>query len=180
MLSDHCKHFIYTIRGIPVRFPFEAYECQVKLMERIIKALQMGENGLLESPTGTGKTLCLLSAVLAWRESFEKEIQELKELGLEHSTTVDTDRKLPLKLPKIFYASRTHSQLSQAVKELSRTKLYNVKVRVLASREQMCLNERVLNSKGSSIGSLCRIQTSKRQCEFHANLEGILNSSNKR
>jgi midasin (ATPase involved in ribosome maturation) len=59
------------------RFHFGAFtgnhftntECQRMYMEKVIEALQEGKNALLESPTGTGKTLCLLCATLAWHTS---------------------------------------------------------------------------------------------------------------
>lgn len=49
-----------------VLFPFRPYQCQVDYMSRVVRALHLGENALLESPTGTGKTLSLLCASLAW------------------------------------------------------------------------------------------------------------------
>ena len=60
---------LYNLRGVNINFPFEAYECQKEFMEKVLICLQNESNGLLESPTGTGKTLCLLCSVLAWRET---------------------------------------------------------------------------------------------------------------
>lgn len=50
-----------------VQFPFPAYECQQRYMRSVLEALHRGENALLESPTGTGKTLALLCAALTWQ-----------------------------------------------------------------------------------------------------------------
>jgi Rad3-related DNA helicase len=54
------------ICGIHVHFPFKPYGCQIEYMTRVMRSLNEGENALLESPTGTGKTLSLLCATLAW------------------------------------------------------------------------------------------------------------------
>ena len=52
--------------GVDIIFPFKPYGCQIAFMTKVIKALNEKENALLESPTGTGKTLSLLCATLAW------------------------------------------------------------------------------------------------------------------
>lgn len=65
----------YNIRGITINFPFEAYDVQKVFMEKVIYSLQSKQNGLLESPTGTGKTLTLLCAALAWREAWHARRQ---------------------------------------------------------------------------------------------------------
>lgn len=54
------------INGSTVYFPFKPYDCQSHYMEKVITALNNAQNALLESPTGTGKTLSLLCATLAW------------------------------------------------------------------------------------------------------------------
>ena len=78
---------IFKIAGIDVEFPYDPYPPQLIFMEKVlgclndhrsfctfgrrpffqvIQTLQSGKNALLESPTGTGKTLCLLCSSLSW------------------------------------------------------------------------------------------------------------------
>ena len=63
----------HLIRNVPVEFPFQPYQSQLLYMEKVIEALQTGSNALLESPTGTGKTMSLLCSTLAWRQAQEAQ-----------------------------------------------------------------------------------------------------------
>nr|GME10103.1 regulator of telomere elongation helicase 1 [Ipomoea batatas] len=116
----------YKIRGIDVDFPFQAYDCQLVYMEKVIQSLQNICNALLESPTGTGKTLCLLCATLAWRKSLGAFSSRKYERRGQNGSTQELDpysqsQSESSRLPAIVYASRTHSQIKQVINELKRT-----------------------------------------------------------
>ncbi|XP_056613657.1 Fanconi anemia group J protein isoform X3 [Triplophysa dalaica] len=64
----------YTIGGVKINFPCKAYPSQLAMMNSIIRGLNHGQHCLLESPTGSGKSLALLCSALAWQQSqFAKE-----------------------------------------------------------------------------------------------------------
>ncbi|XP_036388440.1 regulator of telomere elongation helicase 1 isoform X1 [Megalops cyprinoides] len=175
-----------TLRGITVDFPFTPYECQKEYMKKVIECLQNKINGVLESPTGTGKTLCLLCATLAWREYFKDTISARKiaeKMGgaelfpdrpLSSWGTAATDGDTPAyytDIPKIIYASRTHSQLTQVISELKNTS-YRPKVCVLGSREQLCINPEVMRQESNHVKvHMCRAKISSRSCVYYNNVE---------
>ena len=57
----------YTMSGCKIKFPVKAYPSQVAMMSKIVTSIQKSQNSLLESPTGSGKSLALLCAALAWQ-----------------------------------------------------------------------------------------------------------------
>ncbi|KAM8830526.1 regulator of telomere elongation helicase 1 isoform 2-T2 [Synchiropus picturatus] len=177
---------LLSLSGVTVNFPFPPYGCQTDYMNKVIECLQRKVNGVLESPTGTGKTLCLLCATLAWREHFKDSISARKiaeKLGgqemfpntpLSSWGTAATDGETTTyytDVPKIIYASRTHSQLAQVVDELRNTS-YRPKVCVLGSREQLCINPEVMRQESNHIKvHMCRAKVSTRSCMFYNNVE---------
>uniref|UniRef100_A0A8C7H9T3 Regulator of telomere elongation helicase 1 n=1 Tax=Oncorhynchus kisutch TaxID=8019 RepID=A0A8C7H9T3_ONCKI len=175
-----------TLKGINVDFPFTPYECQKDYMSKVIECLQNKVNGVLESPTGTGKTLCLLCATLAWKDYFKDTISARKiaeKMGgaelfpntpLASWGTAATDGDTTTyytDIPKIIYASRTHSQLTQVINELKNTS-YRPKVCVLGSREQLCINPEVMRQESNHLKvHMCRQKISTRSCAFYNNVE---------
>ena len=102
------------IQGIEIYFPYGPYKPQTDYMEQVISTLnESGNISALESPTGTGKTLCLLCSVLAWVKHYNKPIS-------------------------IYYCSRTVSQINNVLKELNKT-CYSLNISFLTSRKHTCL-----------------------------------------
>ncbi|XVE52106.1 hypothetical protein DITRI_Ditri02bG0095600 [Diplodiscus trichospermus] len=158
----------YKLRGIDVDFPFEAYDCQLVYMEKVIEALQKRCNALLESPTGTGKTLCLLCATLAWRKNlggFSTGSSQKKSQFSGSQSDMGSSQSQAGNLPTIVYTSRTHSQLRQVVQELRRSN-YRPKMVVLGSREQLCIHDEVSLLRGKAQTNACRFLCRKRQKRY--------------
>lgn len=66
MIKRFHKDNTLKIDEITLHFPHKPYDCQVKYMTSVVKSLESKTHAALESPTGTGKTLCLLTACLGW------------------------------------------------------------------------------------------------------------------
>ena len=123
----------YKIAAYNVEFPHKAYGVQLGFMEKVLKALDGKANALLEAPTGSGKTLSLLCAALAWQREQRNDAVQVKQEafaseGAEHSDVdepVDINApdnlqpnnkpKQKLTVPTIYYATRTHSQIAQVI-----------------------------------------------------------------
>ncbi|XP_055586273.1 regulator of telomere elongation helicase 1 homolog [Uranotaenia lowii] len=195
----------YQINGIPVNFPFEPYQVQRDYMTKVIECLQNSTNGVLESPTGTGKTLSLLCSSLGWvlhkkaqvQANMRTNITNLKEFEMGTKRKVgqlpaagcseDTSGMDELLdklnensgpegakwgVPKIIYASRTHSQLTQAMQEMKNTSYSFMKAVVLGSRDQLCIHPEVTKEEGNSVKTnLCKAKIQSRTCSFHSRVE---------
>jgi Rad3-related DNA helicase len=129
----------YTIGGVRVMFPRQAYASQLAMMGHTIRALAHREHALLELPTGSGKSLALLCATLAW----QKHEAAAAALAADERGT-----KRPTRPTRVIIASRTHSQLKQLVREL-RASGYTPQLAVVGSREQLCTNAKVRTEAAS-------------------------------
>ncbi|XP_075516697.1 uncharacterized protein LOC142551379 isoform X1 [Primulina tabacum] len=163
------------IGGLLVEFPYRPYGSQLAFMNRVISTLDRSQrdghcHALLESPTGTGKSLSLLCSALSWQQNqkskniqanlmhsssranpeavsdpinhgggFIPETQPSGNPGVPPPPATGAKKEKPKLAPTIFYSSRTHSQITQVIREYKKTS-YRVPMAVLGSRKHYCTN----------------------------------------
>ncbi|KJP88503.1 hypothetical protein AK88_01782 [Plasmodium fragile] len=184
----------YTINDVEVYFPYELYDCQYNYMLSVLNALKKKENAILESPTGTGKTLCLLCASISYlvdvmekKGAFTENInitENKKNISFdfkesENSKGSPTKAPPPNEFPKIIYASRTHSQLKQVIKELrnvyfiKNNEKYKLMTTILGSRDQLCVHNINYNYKGTMLNNMCKRARKNGECMYHNGVKHI-------
>ena len=159
-LEKASKHTKLILSGIEVFFPYEPYPNQKIYMEKVIEACKKNTIAGLESPTGTGKTLCLLCASLAY---LRYERQRLIDERNNNFDVIDKTDKI--KQPVIYYTSRTHAQLANVIQELQKT-CYKPRNAIISSREQMCVNELIRGYHGNTLSMKCQFAQKRNQCRY--------------
>lgn len=126
--------------GHDISFPYpKAYLTQKRVMHAIINALNEQENVVIESPTGSGKSMAMLCATLSWNR---------------------------MKGRKIFVLSRTHAQLKQLVSEFKKAGYKSSGV-ILASRDHYCINTKI-NTTDDVSNSCKLVNTVPSKCTYRA------------
>ncbi|KRZ11076.1 Fanconi anemia group J -like protein [Trichinella zimbabwensis] len=199
----------FFVNGTKINFPFSPYPAQKAIMDRTLRTLKHSQNCLVESPTGTGKSLALLCAALAWQREFSnaqcseiamesmpnfnesydefdcnaEQSQEIfgspdcKRKNMDKFCTnksqcsvANSEAHQKRRVPKIFYATRTHKQLSQMIRELKKTEYKNVRMTIMASRDFTCLNDKVNNHCDKVAACL---QVKEKNCSYYKGLQAF-------
>ncbi|CAN7134792.1 unnamed protein product [Brassica rapa subsp. narinosa] len=140
------KKMIFKIEDVTVYFPYDnIYPEQYEYMVELKRALDAKGHCLLEMPTGTGKTIALLSLITSYRLSRPDS---------------------PIKL---VYCTRTVHEMEKTLGELKILHDYQVthlgaQAKILAlglsSRKNLCVNPKVLAAENrDSVDAACRKRT---------------------
>ena len=151
----------FDLDGLDVFFPYDRiYLEQHQYMRSLKQSLDAGGHALLEMPTGTGKTVCLLALITSYQYA--------------HPSTTG----------KLIYATRTVPEMNHVMQELATVLAYRAQVLdanydstqpqlgplfhrsdktlalCLSSRRNMCIHERVMEeSDREAVDAACRTLT---------------------
>ncbi len=137
---------------------------------RLVVSREGGLSGVI-----AGKTLCLLCACLGWIRWSQNQTAQV-----DSALAPGSMAPVPLgSLPKVIYTSRTHSQLSQVVRELNKTVYrHSLKISLLGSRDLLCVHPQVsLETNSNTKNAMCRAKVRTHTCSFYNNFERMTSSA---
>lgn len=136
-------------------------------MKALESCLENGKIGIFESPTGTGKSLSLICGALTWIKKQRStsgpgsaaeqapKICGKEPLWIQAHKRKRLEQDAPNVTIRIFYCSRTHTQLSQVIQELKKTGHASwARATPISSRRQACINDRAIQESRGSISRL--------------------------
>uniref|UniRef100_A0A7N6B7P5 DNA 5'-3' helicase n=1 Tax=Anabas testudineus TaxID=64144 RepID=A0A7N6B7P5_ANATE len=135
-----------NIEGLLVYFPYDyIYPEQYSYMLELKRTLDAKGHGVLEMPSGTGKTISLLSLIVAYQRAF------------------------PLEVTKLIYCSRTVPEIEKVVEELRKLmefysketgENHNFLALALSSRKNLCIHPEVSSLRfGKEVDGKCHSLT---------------------
>lgn len=136
----------FDLDGLDVFFPYDyMYKEQYEYMLQLKKAIDDKGHVVLEMPTGTGKTVCLISLITSYQYQYPQT-------------------------GKLIYCTRTVPEMYKCMEEIKRVIAYRTKLlgeeggKVLAiclsSRRNMCVHPKVTEEGDrETVDTLCRNMT---------------------
>uniref|UniRef100_A0A671LSR6 General transcription and DNA repair factor IIH helicase subunit XPD n=1 Tax=Sinocyclocheilus anshuiensis TaxID=1608454 RepID=A0A671LSR6_9TELE len=149
--------FRLNIDGLLVCFPYDyIYPEQYSYMLELKRTLDAKGHGVLEMPSGTGKTISLLSLIVAYQKAY------------------------PLEVTKLIYCSRTVPEIEKVVEELKKLMDYYTKqteakndflALALSSRKNLCIHPEVSSLRfGKEVDGKCHSLTASYiRAQHHCN-----------
>ncbi|KAG0439549.1 Fanconi anemia group J like protein [Dictyocoela muelleri] len=102
------------IENHTIEIPYNPYKSQLISIKTIINAITTQKNAIIESPTGTGKSLSIICGALS-----------------------------PINNSTIYICSRTHKQLDQLVQQLKKSE-YRPNISIYSSRAFSCIHPKLI------------------------------------
>ncbi|OAG30001.1 DNA excision repair protein ERCC-2 [Nematocida displodere] len=158
---------IIRLGEVEVFFPLEKiYPEQVQYIKELFEVVQGKGHCLLEMPTGTGKTIALLSFLVSYQVHLMTQgvgSEQIKKEGMKRTQNVF----------RLVYCTRTTAELEKVLAELKGLYAY-IKEYIpdleytgigMAARRTLCLNEEVLKEKETKlINKACKHL--KNNCQY--------------